>query len=100
MDMKCTANKVAIGVDDFKELRENNYHYVDKSMLICDLLENGAKVTLFTRPRRFGKTLNMTMLREFFDCTRDNQNLFKDLLVAKNHSYQYINAFPTLYFRK
>lgn len=67
-------------------------------MLVHELLENGAKVTLFTRPRRFGKTLNMTMLRDFFDCTQIGHSLFQDLLVAKSESYQYINTFPTIYF--
>lgn len=96
--MKCVQSKIAIGVDDFKEIRENNYCYIDKSMLVHELLESGAKVTLFTRPRRFGKTLNMTMLREFFDCTTDSQNLFDDLLVARSISYQHVNEFPTVYF--
>lgn len=91
-------NKIAIGIDDFRELRDGAYQYVDKSMLIHDLLSNGGKVTLFTRPRRFGKTLNMTMLREFFDCTKDSEPLFSDLLIAKSESYQYMNGYPTLYF--
>lgn len=90
--------KIVIGIDDFRELRENNYLYVDKSMLIHELLENGSKVMLFTRPRRFGKTLNMTMLREFFDCTQNSQSLFENLGVSKSQSYHYLNTCPTLYF--
>ena len=60
-----------VGVDDFKDLIENGYYYVDKTMMIRDLLKYKGKVNLFTRPRRFGKTLNMSMLKYFFEDTGD-----------------------------
>ena len=55
-----------IGIEDFKEIREEGYYYVDKTALIDQVLEKRSKVTLFTRPRRFGKSLNMSMLKRFF----------------------------------
>ncbi len=91
-------DKVSIGIDDFKKLRERQYCYIDKTMLVHELMENATDVTLFTRPRRFGKTLNMTMLREFFDCTKESKLLFENLLIAQSESYKYMNAFPTLFF--
>ena len=56
-----------IGIEDFKEIREEGYYYVDKTALIEQVLEKRSKVTLFTRPRRFGKSLNMSMLKRFFE---------------------------------
>ena len=58
-----------IGIDDFKKLIDKKYYYVDKTLLIKELLDKKAEVTLFTRPRRFGKTLNMSMLQYFFEKT-------------------------------
>ena len=58
--------KLPVGIDDFRKLRESNFYYVDKTRLIEQLLLNWSEVTLFTRPRRFGKTLNMSMLKSFF----------------------------------
>ncbi|WP_233162677.1 MULTISPECIES: AAA family ATPase [unclassified Cohnella] len=69
-----------IGVDDFKAIHERNLYYVDKSMLIKDILDDGAEVNLIARPRRFGKTLNLSMLRYFFEKTEENHGaLFQDL---------------------
>ena len=59
--------KLPVGIDDFRKIRENDYYYVDKTNLIRDIIDNGSEVTLFTRPRRFGKTLNMSILKAFFD---------------------------------
>ena len=59
--------KLPIGIDDFEKLRQDEFYYVDKTGLIRDLLENWGEVNLFTRPRRFGKSLNMSMLKSFFD---------------------------------
>lgn len=56
-----------IGIENFKEIREEGYYYVDKTVLIEQVLEKRSKVTLFTRPRRFGKSLNMSMLKRFFE---------------------------------
>lgn len=89
---------IPIGVSEFREIREKNYYYVDKTNLIADLLMDGTKVTLFTRPRRFGKTLNMTMLREFFDITKDSKYLFEELEIEKNDCFHEINTYPTLFF--
>ncbi len=69
-----------IGIEDFKEIIEARYYYVDKTLLIQDLLDHLSKVTLFTRPRRFGKTLNMSMLKYFFEDTWD------EALNAENHA--------------
>ena len=59
--------KIPIGIENFKEIVKNDYYYVDKTKLIEDIIKDGSKVKLFTRPRRFGKTLNMSMLKYFFD---------------------------------
>lgn len=89
---------IPIGISEFCEMRENNYYYVDKTGLIINLLAEGTKVTLFTRPRRFGKTLNMTMLREFFDLTKENEHLFAGLEVERSSCFSSINTYPTLFF--
>ncbi len=71
-----------IGVDNFKDIILDNYYYVDKTLLIKDIIDNKAKVNLFTRPRRFGKTLNISMLQYFFENAKeDNSYLFKDLKI-------------------
>lgn len=78
-----------IGIEDFKKLRENNFYYVDKSLLIKELLDNRSEVSLFMRPRRFGKTLSLSMLRYYFeqvpvsDTNTDNNNLFKGLKIME-----------------
>ena len=73
-----------IGVDDFEKLITRDYYFVDKTLLIKDLLDNKADVNLFTRPRRFGKTLNMSMLQHFFEnCNKDNSYLFEGLNIMK-----------------
>ncbi|MDE5768841.1 MAG: ATP-binding protein [Oscillospiraceae bacterium] len=74
---------IPIGVEDFKKLVDRNYYFVDKTLLIKDILDEGAAVTLFTRPRRFGKTLNMSMLRRYFEkTTEDTSYLFEGLQIA------------------
>lgn len=80
-----------IGVDDFKKLIDENYYYVDKTLLIKELLDNKGEVNLFTRPRRFGKTLNMSMLQYFFEKTEeDNSYLFNGLKIM-NESKKYLD---------
>ncbi len=69
---------IPIGIEDFKEIIDKNYYFVDKTLLIKDILDNGSKITLFTRPRRFGKTLNMSMLRRFFEKTEDDNSYLFD----------------------
>lgn len=63
--------KLPIGIENFSELRKRNYYYVDKTELIEQVLEDGSQVILFTRPRRFGKSLNMSMLKSFFEKETD-----------------------------
>ena len=80
MDFKA----LPIGVDNFEKLITRNYYYIDKTLLIKDLLDNKADVNLFTRPRRFGKTLNMSMLQYFFEnSSKDNSYLFENLNIMK-----------------
>ena len=75
--------KIPIGIEDFAEIINRNCYFVDKTLMIRDILDSGAKVTLFTRPRRFGKTLNMSMLQRFFEKTdHDNSYLFEGLNIT------------------
>ena len=64
--------KLPVGIEDFREIRRLGFYYIDKTKLIEQLLDNWGKVNLFTRPRRFGKTLNMSMLRYFFEIGADS----------------------------
>lgn len=68
-----TFQPLPIGIDDFEKIITDNYYYVDKTLLIKELLDKKSEVTLFMRPRRFGKTLNMSMLRNFFENTGDQE---------------------------
>ena len=74
--------KLPVGVDSFEKIRRNRFYYIDKTKLIEQLVEMGGEVTLFTRPRRFGKTLNMSMLRSFFEIGADAL-LFEGLYEVK-----------------
>lgn len=87
-----------IGVSSFRELREGGYYYTDKTMMIGDFLERGAKVTLITRPRRFGKTLNMDMIREFLDIEKESGNLFSGLSIMNTPVKEELNSRPVLFF--
>ena len=74
---------IPIGIEDFKEIIDRDCYFVDKTFMIKDILDSGAKVTLFTRPRRFGKTLNMSMIRRYFEKTEeDNYYLFDGLAIS------------------
>lgn len=86
-----------MGIESFKEIRTSGFYYIDKTGLIRDLLENIAKVNLFTRPRRFGKTLNMSMLKYFFETGCDS-SLFDDLNIAKEQQLcrEYMGRFPVI----
>ena len=86
-----------IGVMDYRKLISENYYNVDKSLIIKDFLERKTVVTLITRPRRFGKTLNMSMMAEFFDITKDSKELFKDTKIMKTQYASFINQYPTLF---
>ena len=101
--------KIAIGVEDFKEIIDKDGYFVDKTLMIKKLIESQAKVTLFTRPRRFGKTLNQFMIRRFLEDERtrsgeriDNGHLFDGLKIAEcgeeilSHRQQYPVIFLSL----
>ena len=89
--------KLPVGIDSFEKIRKNGYYYVDKTKLIEQLVENGSEVTLFTRPRRFGKTLNMSMLESFFSIDTDLE-LFEGLYISerKDLCEEYMGKFPVL----
>ena len=92
--------RIPVGVSDFAEIRRNGYYYVDKSGLIGEILgTTGTKVTLITRPRRFGKTLGMSMLESFFDIQKDNKTLFEGLEIANRHDLctEWMNQWPTVF---
>ena len=86
----CKKKKLPIGISDFKEIIENNYYYFDKTKFIANILEDGSKVKLFTRPRRFGKTLNISMLKYFFDIKNkdENRKLFENLEISKSEYFE------------
>lgn len=91
--------RVPVGVSDFEEIRKNGYYYIDKSGLIVELLHRiGTKVTLITRPRRFGKTLGMSMLQSFFDIRKESKTLFDGLEIAENKVLcdEWMNQYPTI----
>ena len=90
--------KLPVGIDDFRKLRESHFYYVDKTRLIEQLLLNWSKVTLFTRPRRFGKTLNMSMLKSFFDIGTDKA-LFDGLYISCNKELcdEYMGKYPVIF---
>ena len=90
---------ISVGVSDFEKIRKAGYYYIDKSGLIRGLLESSAEVTLLTRPRRFGKTLGMSMLANFFDITKDSRSLFEGLEIAGYPEIcrQWMNQYPVLF---
>ncbi|MDE6005197.1 MAG: ATP-binding protein [Oscillospiraceae bacterium] len=91
--------KIPIGIEDFAEIINRNCYFVDKTLMIRDILDSGAKVTLFTRPRRFGKTLNMSMLQRFFEKTdNDNSYLFEGLNImgAGQQYIAHIGKYPVI----
>ena len=90
--------KLPVGIDDFRKLRESHFYYVDKTRLIEQLLLNWSEVTLFTRPRRFGKTLNMSMLKSFFDIGTD-KTLFDGLYISGNKELcdEYMGKYPVIF---
>ena len=92
--------KIPVGVSDFRKIRENGYYYMDKSGLIEELLKTDAtEVTLITRPRRFGKTLGMSMLDNFLDIRKDSRYLFSGLKISQNQELcrKWMNQWPTLF---
>ncbi|MCI9174223.1 MAG: AAA family ATPase [Lachnospiraceae bacterium] len=90
-------NKLAIGIQDFRSLCEQNAYYVDKTQMIEEFLESWYQVTLVTRPRRFGKTLNMSMLAEFLDCTKNSRSLFAETKISCSDAMQELNGHPVIF---
>ena len=92
--------KIPVGISDFAKIQNYGYYYVDKTGLIADLLEKEtAEVTLITRPRRFGKTMGMSMLANFFDIRKDSQEMFEGLEISKNTALcsEWMNQWPVLF---
>ena len=90
---------IPIGIENFEDIIKDNYYYVDKSMLIEDILVNRAAVTLFTRPRRFGKTLNMSMIKYFFDVRNkdENRKLFEELKIFSSEYMKEQGKYPVIF---
>jgi len=90
--------RIPLGKSDFKEIIEGNYYYCDKTKLIEDILDKGFEGNLFTRPRRFGKTLNMSTLKYFFDVrnAEENRKLFKDLYIEKSGYFDKQGQYPVI----
>lgn len=91
--------KIPVGIENFQDMRKFNFYYIDKTNLIEQLLDNWSKVTLFTRPRSFGKTLNMSMLRSFFELGTD-KSLFDGLHISKNKELceEHMGKYPVIFF--
>ena len=90
--------KLPVGIDNFEKLRKENFYYVDKTRLIEQILEQWGEVNLFTRPRRFGKTLNMSMLQHFFEIGAD-KTLFDGLYISGRQDLceKYMRKFPVIF---
>ena len=90
---------IPVGISDFEKIRNGEFYYIDKSSLITEILKEKAEVTLITRPRRFGKTLGMSMLESFFDIRKDSRKLFDDLEIAKYQALcdEWMNQYPTVF---
>ena len=95
--VKYMRKRIPVGLKDYEKLKSENYYVVDKTLMIKDFLEQGNEVTLITRPRRFGKTINMSMMAEFFDITKDSKELFKDTKIMDTEYADQINQYPTIF---
>ena len=95
--MEARKKKLPIGIENFEEIRTKGFYYVDKTGLIKELLENWGKVTLFTRPRRFGKSLNMSMLKSFFELD-GRKETFEGLAISNETILceEYMGKFPVI----
>ena len=91
--------RLAIGVSDFKKIIEGDFYYFDKTKLIEEIINDGSEVKLFARPRRFGKTLNMSMLKYFFDIENkeENKKLFKGLYIEKTDAFKEQGQYPVIF---
>ena len=91
--------KIPVGIEKFQDMRKFNFYYIDKTRLIEQIMQNWSEVSLFTRPRRFGKTLNMSMLRSFFELGTD-KSLFDGLYISKNKELceEHMGKYPVIFF--
>ena len=91
--------RLAIGVSDFKKIIEGDFYYFDKTKFIAEIIKDGSEVKLFARPRRFGKTLNMSMLKYFFDIENkeENKKIFKDLYIEKTEAFKEQGQYPVIF---
>ena len=89
---------IPVGISDFEKIRNDNFYYVDKTGLVAELLKTKVEVTFITRPRRFGKTLGMSMLESFFDIRKDSKPLFNGLEITKNQvlCQEWMNQYPSV----
>lgn len=92
-------HNIPVGISDFEKIRNCEFYYIDKSGLITEILKEKAEVTLITRPRRFGKTLGMSMLENFFDIRKDSRKLFEGLEITKHQALcdEWMNQYPTVF---
>ncbi len=100
LPIKQETSRLPIGISDFKELMDGKYLFVDKTSFIKEIMEDGAKVILITRPRRFGKTLNVSMLEHFLQiCPAQNKNLFENLLISKDEKFcnEHQHKYPVIF---
>ena len=90
--------KLPVGIEDFEEIRKEGFYYIDKTKLIEQLLMNWGKVNLFTRPRRFGKTLNMSMFKSFFEIGTD-KSVFDELYISRNKKLcnEHMGKYPVIF---
>lgn len=88
---------IPLGVVDYETLKNQNYFFIDKSMMIYDFLMRKSTVTLITRPRRFGKTINMSMMSSFFDISKDSKEIFKDTKIVETEYISEMNQYPTIF---
>jgi hypothetical protein len=97
--MRSMKKQFLIGADSFEKVVGGNYFYIDKTLFIKEFLENRGEVTLITRPRRFGKTLNMSMLECFFDINLDNKSLFDGLKIMEHKEIveKHLNNYPVVF---
>lgn len=88
---------IPLGVVDYETLKNQNYFFIDKSMIIYDFLMRKSTVTFITRPRRFGKTINISMMSSFFDITKDSKEIFKDTKIVETEYISEMNQYPTIF---
>jgi hypothetical protein len=91
--------EVALGISDFNKIIEKNIYFVDKTLFIKDFVEDGSQVIVLPRPRRFGKTLNMSMLKYFLDNKESSKDIFEGLNIAKDKEFceKHMNKHPLIY---